>query len=165
MGRLGSCLTFWTNRFLISDLVKKIGLQWGLALFFPTSPVDNVSSYSIFLVFKTLVYQNFPSTAPRYQPCWHDYQSYIRGWAFDSHFYTQTGYGIYQSRQKFSQKIQKLTRVNVSACNNFYDILTLTILGNEKKYLQIPISATFFQFLAHLNQRLIWAHLASVVCH
>jgi hypothetical protein len=34
----------------------------------------------------------------------------------------------------------------------------------KKKYLQIPISTTFFQFLDHLNRRLIWAHLASVVC-
>jgi hypothetical protein len=37
--------------------------EWGPALFFPTSPVDNVSSYSIILVFKTLVYQSFPSKA------------------------------------------------------------------------------------------------------
>jgi hypothetical protein len=39
------------------------------------------------------------------------------------------------------------------------------LLGKWKKnicrFLYLPL---FFQFLAHLNQRLIWAHLVSVVC-
>jgi hypothetical protein len=51
-----------------------------------------------------MIYLKLCSVVPtRYQPCWHDYQFYIWGWAFDSLVYTQIGYGICQSRQKFSQ--------------------------------------------------------------
>jgi hypothetical protein len=69
-----------------------------------------------------------------------------------------------QFGHKKANQTQKLTRVNVSACNNFYDILTLTILGNEKKISADSYIYHFFQFLDHLNRRLIWAHLASPRC-
>ena len=83
------------------------------------------------------------------------------GVGVDSLVYTQTGYGICQSRQKFSQKIQNLTRVNVFAYHNFYDILTLTILGNDEKKISADsyICHFFFSIFSSPEQK---AHMSTL---
>ena len=103
--------------------------------------------------------RNSLSTATRYQPCWHDYQLYIRRWAFESLFYTQTGMA---SVNHDSNSLGRYKSGHVSMYLHVTIFMTFGLWQSwemEKKYLQIPISATFFSIFSSPEPK---AHMSTL---